>query len=272
MLFRVRASLRDRPGALAELATRCGDAGLNILGLQIFPDLGTVTDELVISAPEAWTARAVAELVGGAGGDEVSVEPCTTHDLIDQPTRWLTAAADVVAGTARLPELLERLLGPHPEKWSPTEHSRAAALGALAKRVRESVGREPVAPAVPAPTGSGAGAVQYAEVDTGVEAWIGRYVVGRARLVGDEELTIEVDPSWRRLGIGTSLLHRACTVAAARGREHVVLVAPASDEGFVGMVCGAGMRARIRMRDGALTARIGLAGRTRGQVPEPSSH
>ncbi|MCW2868212.1 MAG: family N-acetyltransferase, partial [Marmoricola sp.] len=92
MFFRVRCTLTERPGALAELANRCGANGLNILGLQIFPDLGRVTDELVISAPDDWTARAVAELVGGAGGDEVSVEPCTTHDLIDQPTRWLHAA------------------------------------------------------------------------------------------------------------------------------------------------------------------------------------
>ena len=114
MFFRVRASLTERPGALALLATRCGDAGLNILGLQIFLDLGRVTDELVISAPQDWTAGAVAELVSGAGGDEVSVEPCTTHDLIDQPTRWLTAAHDVVADPALLPTLLEKLLGAAP--------------------------------------------------------------------------------------------------------------------------------------------------------------
>ena len=111
MFFRVRASLTERPGALALLATRCGEAGLNILGLQIFPDLGRVTDEMVISTPDTWTAGAVAELVSGAGGDEVSVEPCTTHDLIDQPTRWLTAAHDVVAEPALLPALLEKLLG-----------------------------------------------------------------------------------------------------------------------------------------------------------------
>ena len=134
MFFRVRASLTERPGALALLATRCGEAGLNILGLQIFPDLGRVTDELVISAPEDWTAGAVAELVSGAGGDEVSVEPCTTHDLIDQPTRWLTAAHDVVdEPVAAARRVLEKLLGPHPEKWSATEHSRAAALRALAE-------------------------------------------------------------------------------------------------------------------------------------------
>ncbi len=132
MFFRVRVSLTERPGALALLATRCGGAGLNVLGLEIFPDLGRVTDELVISAPESWTAGAVAELVSGAGGDEVSVEPCTTHDLIDQPTRWLTAAREVVADPTLLDPVLEKLVGPHPEKWSPTEHSRVAALRSLA--------------------------------------------------------------------------------------------------------------------------------------------
>ncbi|MCW2818491.1 MAG: family N-acetyltransferase, partial [Marmoricola sp.] len=106
MFFRVRCTLTERPGALAELASLCGGSGLNILGLQIFPDLGRVTDELVISAPDDWTARADAELVGGAGGDEVSVAPCTTHDLIDQPTRWLHAAQDVIADPTALPRLL----------------------------------------------------------------------------------------------------------------------------------------------------------------------
>ena len=59
------------------------------------------------------------------------IEPDATHDLIDQPTRWLTAAQDVVADPQALPALLDRLLGPHPEKWSATEHSRAAALRSL---------------------------------------------------------------------------------------------------------------------------------------------
>ncbi len=263
MLFRVRTSLRDRPGALAALATRCGDAGLNILGLQVFPALGTVTDELVMSAPEGWTAAAVAELVGGAGGDEVSVEPCTTHDLIDQPTRWLGAAAELVDGTSEPQELLDGLLGPDPERWSLTERSRAAALSALATRLREALLRVPASPSQRA-------TVHYAEVDTGVEAWIGRHVVGRASLDEAETdgrvLTIEVDPSWRRLGIGRNLLHRACALASRRGASEVVLVARASDEGFVSMVCGAGMRARIRMHDGVLTARIGVGSRARSEV------
>ena len=165
MFFRVRASLTERPGALALLATRCGDAGLNILGLQIFPDLGRVTDELVISAPESWTAGAVAELVSGAGGDEVSVEPCTTHDLIDQPTRWLGAAQDAVADPDLLPALLERLLGATPEHWSATEHARVAALADLA----ESAEGDPLP--------SAGGPVEYDETASGVVARIGGHVV-----------------------------------------------------------------------------------------------
>ncbi len=63
----------------------------------------------------------------------MSVEPCTTHDLIDQPTRWLAAAHDVIPAPELLPVVLEKLLGPHPEKWSATEHSRAEALRCLAE-------------------------------------------------------------------------------------------------------------------------------------------
>ena len=58
-LWRVRTTLNDRPGALARLAGVCGGAGVNILALQIFPDVGSVTDELVLSTPGDWTVRRV---------------------------------------------------------------------------------------------------------------------------------------------------------------------------------------------------------------------
>jgi ribosomal protein S18 acetylase RimI-like enzyme len=273
MFFRVRASLTERPGALALLTTRCGEAGLNILGLQIFPDLGQVTDELVISAPEDWTAGAVAELVSGAGGDEVSVEPCTTHDLIDQPTRWLTAAHDVVLDPSVLSAVVERLLGPHPEKWSATEHSRVAALAALAQSADYPSADGRQLPSVPTP-------VAYDETASGIVAKIGGHVVGAAAfaLTNDRELTIEVAPAWRRLGIGTQLLTRAASQAAAAGADEIVLLAPAEDEGFVSMVSSAGLRARIKVREGMLTARIVVTGVRRstgaspvpGEVPSPS--
>ncbi len=259
MFFRVRCTLTERPGALAELATRCGASGLNILGLQIFPDLGRVTDELVISAPDDWTARAVAELVGGAGGGEVSVEPCTTHDLVDQPTRWLHAAQDVVADPTCVAVQLERLLGPHPERWSATEHSRAAALRGLAATLAPPSGTAPAA------VGAGpvrrSAPVEYDEGGPGVVARIGGHVVGvAAPTPTGEEMTLEVAPAWRRLGIGTGLLLRAAAQVAARGATELVLVAPAEDDGVVPLVFGAGLRARIKVTDRVLTARIAVTG------------
>ena len=57
MLWRVRTTLPDRPGALALLAEQCGLAEINILGLQIFPGVDAVTDELVLRAPDEWAAE-----------------------------------------------------------------------------------------------------------------------------------------------------------------------------------------------------------------------
>jgi ribosomal protein S18 acetylase RimI-like enzyme len=266
MFFRVRASLHERPGALADLAARCGEAGLNILGLQIFPDLGRVTDELVVSVPEEWTAGAVAELVSGAGGDEVSVEPCTTHDLIDQPVRWLSAAQDALADPDLLPVLLEKLLGPHPEKWSATEHSRAEALRSLVDSLGSARGETPADSTHSHP-------VEYDETGSGVLARIGGHVVGAAAFTGTstggantedpsaEDLSVEVSPSWRRLGIGTGLLTRALAKATARGLDEVVLVAPTADQGFVTWLLQAGTRARMKAADGVVVARITTTGR-----------
>ena len=68
MLWRVRATLPDRPGALAVLATECGTSEVNILGFQVFPGVDMVTDELVLDTPSGWNADDVAALVERSSG------------------------------------------------------------------------------------------------------------------------------------------------------------------------------------------------------------
>jgi hypothetical protein len=68
MLWRVRATLPDRPGALAALAAECGSSAVNILGFQVFPGVDLVTDELVLDTPEGWEAADIAGLVERSGG------------------------------------------------------------------------------------------------------------------------------------------------------------------------------------------------------------
>ena len=155
-----------------------------------------------------------------------------------------------MADPALLPALLEKLLGPHPEKWSAAEHSRAASLRGLAGSVDGKPGMTDPAP------------VEYDETTSGVVARIGAHVVGGAAFAptSGRELTIEVAPAWRRHGIGTNLLTRAASQAAAEGVDEILLLAPAEDEGFVAMVSGAGLRARIKVSDGMLQARIVVTG------------
>ncbi len=114
MLWRVRTTLSDRPGSLAALALHCGEQGVNILGLQIFPGIGGVTDELVLRAPATWGTGDVAALVEGAGGERVSVAACTEHALVDGPIHYLNALRRVAHDPSVLPEMLARLLDAEP--------------------------------------------------------------------------------------------------------------------------------------------------------------
>jgi GNAT superfamily N-acetyltransferase len=114
VLWRVRTTLSDRPGALAALTRTCGEQGLNILGLQIFPGLAGVTDELVLRTPDGWTGHAVARLLDDAGGRQVAVSPCTEHALTDGPVHYLHALRRVALDPAALTDVLGRLFDADP--------------------------------------------------------------------------------------------------------------------------------------------------------------
>ncbi len=174
MLWRVRTTLPDRPGSLAVLAQNCGAAGVNILGLQIFPGVDAVTDELVLRTPDDWGVPEIARLVETSGGLSVSAAPCTEAALTDQPTRYVQAARAILAQPASFPEVVAKLFDaeadPADVRWAQvqdvmdmtvgdvqvqvrrtapftaTEHARAAAMADLVSDVLER-GREASMPA-----------------------------------------------------------------------------------------------------------------------------
>jgi GNAT superfamily N-acetyltransferase len=114
VLWRVRTTMSDRPGSLAALARHCGEEGVNILGLQIFPGVEGVTDELVLRTPEDWGPVEVARLVETAGGTRVSLGPCTEHALVDGPIQYLHALRRLAHDPSTLVEMLARLLDADP--------------------------------------------------------------------------------------------------------------------------------------------------------------
>jgi len=217
MLWRVRTRLVDRPGSLAHLARGCGDAGVNILGLQIFPGVDAVTDELVISTPDGWTEAEVETLVAGSGGRSTAVRPCTETALADQATRYVQAARTILTDPAAFPSVAARLFDAEPvvgattagdvmdmslgdvtvqvgraAPFTATEHARGAALAALVGDVLErqhaaaaaATGGSPGAGPVPATGRRVGGGVTPAYVVDGdvVRAEVDGAVVGVAQL------------------------------------------------------------------------------------------
>jgi GNAT superfamily N-acetyltransferase len=73
---------------------------------------------------------------------------------------------------------------------------------------------------------------------------------------GTRAVSLQVDPSWQRRGIGTRLLNDAARLAAGQGIQEIVLTTGADNQAVLPMVLAAGLRGRIRMAADVLTVRI----------------
>jgi ribosomal protein S18 acetylase RimI-like enzyme len=288
MLWRVRTTLPDRPGALASLAASCGESGVNILGLQIFPGVESVTDELVISTPDDWSEADIADLVGRSGGLAVSAGQCTEAALADQPTRYVQAARSILAQPASFPEVVARLFDADadPEAgretemdvmdmtvgdvqvqvrrsapFTATEHARGSAMADLVSDVLERTRESAMSPSISRRVGGGAQPEYVVSGDT-VEAVIDGVVVGVATVRPPAEeptvrpVTLRVDPGFQRRGIGTRLLVDVSRLANALGAAEVVLTTRSDNQAILPMVMAAGLRGRIRMAADTLTVRV----------------
>jgi GNAT superfamily N-acetyltransferase len=257
VFLRIRTRLPETPGALATLARCLGDAEVNILALQIYPDLGTVTDDLVVEVTDTVSPGRLIELAESAGCSEITVAVCSEQELQDQPTRWLTAVRRLIEDPARIDAELTSLLGPR-VNLSPTEQMRAAALTDIAAAMGT--------PATPLPNADAV--VVYDQTTTGVRARVGTGVIGSAEFSQSfaaraAEGTLEVAPAWRRMGIGSNLLRRLCALASEAGAEELVLVAPADERGAAALLAATGMRGRIRLTSNGLHVHLMLPA-TRG--------
>ena len=289
MLWRVRTTLPDRPGALAVLAQNCGAAGVNILGLQIFPGVEAVTDELVLRTPSDWGIPEIAGIVEASGGRSVSAAPCTEAALSDQPTRYVHAARSILAQPASFPEVVallfdaeadpvEGALGPVQDvmemtvgdvqvqvrrtaPFTATEHARASAMADLVSDVLERARTRPLPPPPGRRLGAAAPPEYVADGDT-VRALVDGTPVGIAVVgpgTGDpgvRPVTLDVDPAWQRRGIGTRLLGDVARLAHGMGVTEIVFTTRADNQAVLPMVLAAGMRGRIRLAADVLTVRV----------------
>lgn len=114
MFWRVRTTLVDRPGILAQIAQACGAAQLNILAMQVFPTTPRVTDEFVVSAPDGWTDVQIAGLFEEAGGAQVAATRVSDGVIGDAPTRYLNGVHQVLEEGRDVASVLAELLETEP--------------------------------------------------------------------------------------------------------------------------------------------------------------
>lgn len=290
MLWRVRTTLDDRPGALAGLTTACGSAGVNILGLQVFPGVDRVTDELVLRTPDDWGLTDLADLVERSGGTGVSVLPCTEAALADQPTRYVLAARSILAEPAGFPDVVADLFDAETDPdgaglapvmdgmdleigdvvvqlrrtapFTAAEHARGRALAELVADVLAAAAATPAeTSAAPEPQDPSTDHEPVLEVgEGGVRAVVAGVVVGRSTWEVDAEhawhVELAVDPAWRRRRIGSRLLLETVRAARTSGAAEVVVRTTAGNPAVLPLVLGTGLRGRIRMGSDDLTVRI----------------
>lgn len=128
-LWRVRATIDDRPGFLAVLAASLALRSVNILAVQVHASEQGAIDDFLVDAPDQMTEQELLAAVAQGRGRDAWVAPTDTSALMDAPTRALELAAALVREPATIADALGALLDAWVE-WRP-EVGPASLLASL---------------------------------------------------------------------------------------------------------------------------------------------
>jgi GNAT superfamily N-acetyltransferase len=131
-LWRVRATVDDRPGFLAVLAASLALRSVNILSVQVHATEAGAVDDFLVDAPDALSEDDLRAAVVKGRGRDAWVRPADAHGLVDPPTRLIELATRLVCEGEELASGLTALLGgvlvtwhpePAPERDGFTDHA-----------------------------------------------------------------------------------------------------------------------------------------------------
>ncbi|MFI6762250.1 GNAT family N-acetyltransferase [Micromonospora sp. NPDC050417] len=139
-LWRIRATVDDRPGYLAVLTASLALRGVNILTVQVHTTEAGALDDFLVDAPERLTAADLVTAVERGRGRDCWVARSEARGLVDQPTRALGLASRLVRDPDALGEVLRTLLGADTVTWRPAPGQDRPRAGAETMRLADPAG------------------------------------------------------------------------------------------------------------------------------------
>ncbi|MFI1992338.1 GNAT family N-acetyltransferase [Actinoplanes sp. NPDC020271] len=118
-LWRVRATVDDRPGYLSVLTASLALKSVNILAVQVHTTEAGAVDDFLVDAPDAMTESDLLAAVAKGRGRDAFVTRAEAQGLADQPTRALAMAGRLVHEPDALGETLATLLDATDVRWRP---------------------------------------------------------------------------------------------------------------------------------------------------------
>jgi RimJ/RimL family protein N-acetyltransferase len=118
-LWRIRATVDDRPGYLSVLTAGLALKSVNILAVQVHTTEAGAVDDFLVDAPDAMTESDLLAAIAKGRGRDAFVARAEAQGLADQPTRALALAGRLVHEPDALGEVLLALLDAAEVRWRP---------------------------------------------------------------------------------------------------------------------------------------------------------
>jgi GNAT superfamily N-acetyltransferase len=118
-LWRIRATVDDRPGYLSVLTASLALRSVNILAVQVHTTEAGAVDDFLIDAPDTMAEADLLAAITRGRGRDAFVARAEAQGLADQPTRALALAGRLVHDPDTLGEALVALLDATEVRWRP---------------------------------------------------------------------------------------------------------------------------------------------------------
>ncbi|MEH1012993.1 GNAT family N-acetyltransferase [Micromonospora sp. CPCC 206060] len=139
-LWRIRATVDDRPGYLSVLTASLALRGVNILAVQVHTTEAGAVDDFLVDAPDTVGEAELLAAVERGRGRDCWITRSEARGLADQPTRVLSLATRLVRDPDALGEVLRALLAADTVTWRPAPAPERSGVGTDTLHLAEPAG------------------------------------------------------------------------------------------------------------------------------------